>query len=352
MWGASLPASDASHATGPNAVVFGCAGPRLSADERAFFADANPLGFILFARNCLEPTQIRDLTGELRDAVGHADAPILIDQEGGRIQRLNPPHWRAAPTAASLGALAARDRVAAREAVRINAQLLGAELIALGIDVDCAPVLDVPVPGAHGIIGDRAFGTDPSLIGALGRASCEGFLSVGVAPVIKHIPGHGRARADSHLELPVVETPLDALAETDFVPFAANADAPYAMTAHVVFTALDPELPATLSEIVVEGIIRERIGFTGFLFSDDVGMKALAGPFTERTRAALGAGCDAVLHCSGDFAEMRAIAPVVPPLTSAARERFAAARRQIAAPAPFDSAAARERLDALLTKAA
>jgi beta-N-acetylhexosaminidase len=335
-----------------SAVVFGCAGPRLSADERAFFADTNPLGFILFARNCIEPAQIRDLTAALRESVRRPDAPILIDQEGGRIQRLNPPHWRAAPTAASLGALAVRDHVAACEAVKLNAQLLGAELIALGIDVDCAPVLDVPVPGAHGIIGDRAFGADPELIGTLGRASCEGFLSVGVAPVIKHIPGHGRARADSHLELPTVETSLDALAATDFAPFVANADAPYAMTAHVVFTALDPELPATLSEIVIEGTIRERIGFTGFLFSDDVGMKALAGPFADRARAALGAGCDAVLHCSGDFAEMRTIAPAVPPLSPAAQERFAAARRRMAAPAPFNSAAARDRLDALLTRAA
>ena len=332
--------------------MFGCAGPRLTADERAFFKDTDPLGFILFARNCVEPAQILDLTSALRDSVGRGNAPILIDQEGGRIQRLTPPHWRAAPTAASLGAVALRDRIAAREAVRLNAQLLGAELIALGIDVDCAPVLDVPVVGAHGIIGDRAFGTDPALIGELGRASCEGFLSVGVAPVIKHIPGHGRARADSHLELPIVETPLDALAETDFVPFVANADAPYAMTAHVVFTALDPELPATLSEIVIEGVIRERIGFNGFLFSDDVGMKALAGPLADRSRAALGAGCDAVLHCSGDFAEMREIAPVVPALTTAAHERFLAARRLVAAPTKFDALAACERLDALLARAA
>lgn len=332
--------------------MFGCAGPRLSADERAFFTDTNPLGFILFARNCIEPAQIRGLADELRATVGRTDAPILIDQEGGRIQRLTPPHWRKAPTAASLGALAGRDRFAAREAVRLNAQLLGAELLALGIDVDCAPVLDVPVAGAHGIIGDRAFGTDPALVGDLGRASCEGFLSVGVAPVIKHIPGHGRARADSHLELPTVETPLDVLAETDFAPFVANADAPYAMTAHVVYTALDPELPATLSEIVIEGIIRERIGFTGFLFSDDVGMKALAGPFADRARAALGAGCDAVLHCSGDFAEMRAIAPAVPSLTAAAHERFLSARKRVSAPAIFDALAARDRLDTLLARAA
>jgi len=336
----------------PRAVVYGCIGPKLTADERAFFRDADPLGFILFARNCVEPAQIRDLAAELRASVGRAAAPILIDQEGGRIQRLNPPHWRAAPTAASLGALAVRDRVAAREAVRLNAQLLAVELAALGIDVDCAPVLDVPVAGAHDIIGDRAFGADPALVGELGRAACAGFIAGGVAPMIKHIPGHGRARADSHLELPVVETPLDRLAETDFAPFVANADAPYAMTAHVVFTALDPELPATLSEIVVEGIIRERIGFKGFLFSDDVGMKALAGPLADRARAALGAGCDAILHCSGDFAEMRAIAPAVPPLSASAQARFGAARDRIAKPTAFDARAARDRLDALLTRAA
>jgi beta-N-acetylhexosaminidase len=183
----------------PRAIVYGCIGPKLTADERAFFRDADPLGFILFARNCVEPAQIRDLAAELRASVGRADVPILIDQEGGRIQRLSPPHWRAAPTAASLGALAVRDRIAAREAVQLNAQLLATELVALGIDVDCAPVLDVPVADAHGIIGDRAFGADPALVGELGRAACAGFIAGGVAPVIKHIPGHGRARTDSHL---------------------------------------------------------------------------------------------------------------------------------------------------------
>lgn len=333
-------------------MVYGCAGPRLTADERALFADANPLGFILFARNCVEPAQIRDLTAELRASVKRPDAPVLIDQEGGRIQRLNPPHWRAAPSAQALGALARTDRAAAREAVRLNARMLAHELLAVGIDVDCAPVLDVPVPGAHGIIGDRAYATDPELVGDLGRAACEGFLDGGVAPVIKHIPGHGRARADSHLELPVVETALDLLDETDFVPFVANADAAYGMTAHVVYTAVDPELPATLSELVIESVIRERIGFTGFLFSDDVGMKALSGPLADRARAALGAGCDAVLHCSGDLAEMRTIAAAMPPLSAAARQRFAAVRAKMRRPAAFDLAAADERLSALLARAA
>ena len=332
--------------------MFGCSGIRLTPDERALFAESHPLGFILFARNCVEPAQIRDLTAELRASVGRDDAPVLIDQEGGRIQRLNPPHWRAAPPAAAFGALAQTDRVAAREAVRLNAQLLAAELLALGVDVDCAPVLDVPVAGAHGIIGDRAFGTDPALVGDLGHAACEGFIAGGVAPVIKHIPGHGRARADSHLELPVVETPLDDLAKTDFAPFVVNADAPYAMTAHVVYTALDSKLPATLSTHVIDTVVRKRIGFDGFLFSDDVGMKALAGPLADRARTALAAGCDGVLHCSGDFAEMRELAASVPVLTSSAQARFARARRAVSKPTLFDPRAARDRLDVLLARAA
>ena len=336
----------------PTAIVYGCAGTRLTPDERALFAEANPLGFILFARNCVDPAQIKELTASLRASVGRDDAPVLIDQEGGRIQRLNPPHWRAAPSAAAFGALAQKDLMAAREAVRLNAQLLAAELLALGIDVDCAPVLDVPVKGAHGIIGDRAFGTDPVLIGDLGRYACEGFLAGGVAPVIKHIPGHGRAKSDSHLELPVVETSLDELTRTDFAPFVANANAPYAMTAHVVYTALDPKLPATLSAHVIDSVIRERIGFDGFLFSDDVGMKALTGAFSERARSALAAGCDGVLHCSGDFTEMRELAASVPAMTANAMARFASARRAVSKSITFDARAARDHLDALLARAA
>jgi beta-N-acetylhexosaminidase len=349
MSGASLPVDGGRT---PTAIVYGCYGTRLTPDERALFSESNPLGFILFARNCVDPAQIKDLTASLRASVGRADAPVLIDQEGGRIQRLNPPHWRAAPSAAAFGALAQKDLMAAREAVRINAQLLAAELLALGIDVDCAPVLDVPVAGAHGIIGDRAFGTDPVLVGDLGRYACEGFLAGGVAPVIKHIPGHGRAKSDSHLELPVVESSLDELARTDFAPFIANASAPYAMTAHVIYTALDAKLPATLSAHVIDSVIRERIGFDGFLFSDDVGMKALTGPFADRARAALTAGCDGVLHCSGDFAEMRALAASVPALTLSAQARFDRACSAVSKTVVFDSRAARDRLDTLLARAA
>jgi beta-N-acetylhexosaminidase len=336
----------------PAAVVFGCSGTRLTADERALFADCDPLGFILFARNCVEPAQIKDLTASMRDCIGRADAPILIDQEGGRIQRLNPPHWRAAPPAAAFGALAKTDLVAAKEATRLNAQLLASELLALGIDVDCAPVLDVPVEGAHGIIGNRAFSTDPTLVGELGRAACEGFINGGVAPVIKHVPGHGRAKADSHLELPVVDTPLEALAATDFVPFVLNADAPYGMTAHVVFTALDAKLPITLSKPAIDAVIRKRIGFDGFLFSDDVGMKALSGTFAERSRAALAAGCDGILHCSGDFAEMKDVAKATPSLSDAAQARFARAHAAASKPAAFDAREALARLDTLMMRAA
>jgi beta-N-acetylhexosaminidase len=336
----------------PRAVVFGCAGPRLTEDERAFFAACDPLGFILFARNCIDPGQIRALTTELRASVGRSDAPILIDQEGGRIQRLVPPHWRAAPTAAVFGALARRDLAAAREAVRLNAQLIAAELFALGIDVDCAPVLDVPVAGAHGIIGDRAFASDPALVGELGREACAGFMAGGVAPVIKHVPGHGRARADSHLELPVVGESAAILAETDFLPFKINADAPYAMTAHVVFNAIDPARPATLSPEVVGRVVREQIGFRGFLFSDDVGMRALSGPFEARTEAALAAGCDAVLHCSGDLAEMRAVAKCVPPLIDTAAARFADACARVSERLPFDTEQALQTLGTFLARAA
>lgn len=336
----------------PRAIVFGCSGPRLTEEERAFFGASDPLGFILFARNCVEPAQVRALTAELRSSVGRVDAPILIDQEGGRIQRLTPPHWRAAPTAAVFGALAQRDLAAAREAVRLNAQLLAAELRDLGIDVDCAPVLDVPVSGAHGIIGDRAFSGDPALVGELGREACAGFIAGGVAPVIKHVPGHGRARADSHLELPVVEESLDLLTRTDFLPFKINADAPYAMTAHVVFTAVDPKRPATLSPEGIARIVRGHIGFDGFLFSDDVGMQALSGPLGARAEAALAAGCDAVLHCSGDLTEMRAIAERVPRLTDLALARFASARARVSERVPFDTGEARERLDMVLMRAA
>jgi len=331
----------------PRAVIFGCSGPGLEPAERAFFAENDPLGFILFARNCDAPAQVRALVAGLRDAVGRDDAPVLIDQEGGRVRRLGPPHWRAAPAARVFGDLAEVDLDRAREATRLNAALIGAELAALGVDVDCLPVLDVPVAGAHDIIGDRAFSNDPAVVAALGRAACDGLLDAGVAPVVKHLPGHGRAGCDSHLDLPVVDAPHDALAASDFEPFRALADAPWGMTAHVLYTALDPDRCATLSPAVIGDVIRGEIGFDNALISDDIGMKALRGSFRDRAARALDAGCDVVLHCSGDMDEMRSVIEAVPPLAGPAAERVA--RAAVAKPGkPIDVEATEHRLAAVI----
>jgi beta-N-acetylhexosaminidase len=312
----------------PRAVIFGCAGLSLTAAEHDFFSRTNPAGFILFQRNCADPDQIRALTADLRACVGR-QAPILIDQEGGRVQRLKPPLWRAAPPAAVFAALAERDIMVARRAVWVNARLIAADLAALGIDVDCAPVLDVPVPGAHDVIGDRAFGTRIEVIAELGRAMCDGLVAGGVLPVIKHIPGHGRAMADSHLACPVVTASAESLAKQDLPPFKALADMPFAMTAHVVYTAWDDRV-ATLSAKVIDTIIRDAIGFDGVLMSDDLSMKALGGSFADRTRDALAAGCDVVLHCNGSIEEMAEIAAAAPPLSARAAQRWdrALSRRQ------------------------
>ncbi|TAN54887.1 MAG: glycoside hydrolase family 3 protein, partial [Magnetospirillum sp.] len=256
----------------PAAAIFGCAGLVLSEEERRFFAGANPLGFILFARNIESPEQVRVLVTALRASVGRADAPVLIDQEGGRVQRLRPPHWRKAPPGEPFARLAARDPAAAHEALRLNFRLIGRELADLGIDVDCAPVLDVPVAGAHDVIGDRAYGRTAALVSALAGEVMEGLLDEGVLPVIKHIPGHGRAMVDSHLALPVVEASRAELEAQDFPPFHALRHAPWAMTAHVVYTALDAAAPATTSAKVIAEVIRGAIGFNGVLVSDDLSM--------------------------------------------------------------------------------
>jgi beta-N-acetylhexosaminidase len=334
----------------PNALILGCSGTSLSNDERRFFRDADPLGFILFARNCETPDQVRALVAALRDCVGRADAAVLIDQEGGRVQRLRSPHWRDAPPAKVFADLYARDRQAAREAAFLNALLMARDLAALGISIDCAPVLDVPQSDAHDIIGDRAHGNNPQSVAMIGLAVCEGLLAGGVLPVIKHIPGHGRARADSHLELPVVSTPRAELEESDFPPFRDLADQPWAMTAHVVYTALDENQPATTSAIVIKEIIREQLGFDGVLVSDDIGMKALDGDFGTRAQRALAAGCDVALHCSGDRDEMIAVATGVGALTDAAFERVTSAERlrQNAQRSEMARDAALERLQALL----
>lgn len=331
----------------PRAVIFGLAGPFLDSAERAFFAAADPLGFILFARNCVSPEQIAVLTRELRHCVGRADAPVLIDQEGGRVQRLKPPHWRAAPAAERFGGLDERDAGAAVEAAWLNARLLAADLQPLGIDVDCAPVLDVRAPDGHGIIGDRAFGDSPQRVATLARATCEGLLAGGVLPVIKHIPGHGRATLDSHEALPVVDAPADVLQACDFAPFAALADMPLAMTAHVVYSAFDAA-PATTSTAIIRDVIRGRIGFDGLLISDDLCMRALAGSPGDRARSALAAGCDVVLHCNGELAEMRAVAQACAPLSPAGAERFARARALLRPPTAVDKTEAGQRLASLL----
>ncbi len=332
----------------PRAVIFGVSGPGLSDDERRFFADANPLGFILFSRNCVSPNQVRALVSDLRETVGCADAPVLIDQEGGRVARLGPPHWRRAPAAARFAEIANVDPSRAEEAARLNGRLLAAELTDLGIDVDCTPVLDIPQAGAHQVIGDRAFGDTPEQAARLGRATCEGLLAGGVMPVIKHLPGHGRATADSHFDLPVVDAAREELERVDFAPFRALNAMPWAMTAHVVYTALDPSAPATTSSVVIEQVIRGNIGFDGVLISDDLCMKALEGPPDRRAEAALAAGCDIALHCNGVLGEMEMVAAVCPPLTSAARARLSRAEAMRSSPGTFDVEAALERMDAML----
>ncbi|MDY0240926.1 MAG: beta-N-acetylhexosaminidase [Rhodospirillaceae bacterium] len=303
------------------AAIFGCASLRLSDAEKSFFAKVDPLGFILFSRNIDTPAQVAALVAEFRECVGR-DAPVLIDQEGGRVQRLRPPHWRKRPPMAVFGALAAKDRALACRAARLNAHLIAADLAALGINVDCAPLIDVPTLGSHDIIGDRAFAPDPVLVGELGRAVHDGLLDGGVMPVVKHIPGHGRAVVDSHLDLPVVDADMETLVGWDFPPFRVLADAPWAMTAHIIYRAIDLEHPATISPRVIGDVIRGVIGCRSFLLSDDLSMKALSGDFAQRTHASLAAGCDAVLHCNGDMAEMEAVAGALRPLSDAARERL------------------------------
>jgi len=300
------------------AILFSCAGDTLSAAERSFFAEANPLGFVLFQRSCRDPDQVRALISEFRDCVGRDDAPVLIDQEGGRVARLKPPQWPRYPAAAHLAALDD-----AEEAVRLGARLIADDLAALGVTIDAMPVLDLPVPGADNVIGDRAYGGDAARVARLGRAACAGLLAGGVLPIIKHIPGHGRARVDSHKALPVVDEDAAVLENTDFAPFQALRDMPWAMTAHIVFERIDARRPATLSPIVINDIIRGAIGFDGVLVSDDVEMGALAGSLGERVAGALAAGCDLVLHCSGELDAMREAAEAASPLTPAAVARIA-----------------------------
>lgn len=332
----------------PLAAILGCAGPELTAAERDFFKSVDPLGFIVFARNLIDPEQARRLTAELRASVGRPDAPILIDQEGGRVARLKAPHWRHPPAADKFGVIAAMDRARAAQAVRINHELMAAEMLDLGINVDCAPMVDVRAPGAHDVIGDRAFGSDPYLVADLGRAAAEGLMAGGVMAIVKHIPGHGRSTIDSHHDLPRVDADFDTLAETDFVPFRALNDIPWAMTAHIIYGAIDDKLPATLSPTVIAEVIRGEIGFPGLLLSDDLSMKALKGGLDELAQQSLEAGCDVVLHCNGDMAEMERVVRGSKPLSAVGQARYEQGQRRLNREPDLDRAEMLDELSALM----
>lgn len=326
-----------------SACILGCSGLELTPEERALFRDARPWGFILFKRNVGDPDQVRELIQSFRDCVDRSDAPVLIDQEGGRVQRLGPPHWRRYPTGRAYGEAGGGDPMLRRALARLGGRLLAHDLKALGINVDCAPVLDTPSPGAHDVIGDRAYGRDWETVAELGRAVAEGLLAGGVLPVIKHAPGHGRAGADSHLDLPVVDAAYDELEWTDFRPFRACSDMPMAMTAHVVYPAIDEGRPATTSPDAIR-LIRETLGFDGLLMTDDLSMKALCGAFEDRARQALHAGCDVVLHCNGDMNEMRGVLAGCGELKGEPLRRARAALNRIVREVePLDEAAARAR---------
>jgi beta-N-acetylhexosaminidase len=335
----------------PRAAIVGIAGSELRRAERRLFARHEPLGFILFRRNCSEPGQLRRLVADLRALTGRPDTPILIDQEGGRVARLAPPHWPARVCALRIGELAAEDLAVGREAAWLQARLIAAGLHALGISVDCAPVLDLALPGQDACIGDRAFAADPDLVGELGLAAIEGFLAGGVLPVIKHLPGHGRALVDSHQGLPVVDTSPDELAASDWRPFARCRHAPLGMSAHILYPALDPARPATQSDVIVREVIRGRIGFDGALLSDDLSMGALGGGLGERAAMALGAGCDIALHCNGDLEEMQQVLDSAGELAGASAERVARALACLRPPEPLDTEAAEARLTSLLNRA-
>lgn len=332
------------------AFISGCSGPVLSAAERDFFARTNPWGLILFKRNCETPEQLMALTSAFRAAVGRRNAPVFIDQEGGRVQRLGPPSnsWRRYPAARAYGEAFNANPLQGLRAARNVGRLMAEDLIASGITANCVPVLDVPQPDAHEIVGNRAYSDRIEAIMALARAHAAGFADGGVLPVIKHIPGHGRARADSHLELPVVGASRGELEAVDFPPFAAMADAPMAMTAHVVYTALDKTAPATLSKTVISGVIRRQIGFRGLLMTDDLSMKALSGSYAEKTALALAAGCDLVLHCNGQMDQMEEVAAAAGQMKGKALSRARAALKAARKPQPFDRKQALKDLEAVL----
>jgi beta-N-acetylhexosaminidase len=322
------------------AFITGVSGPALTDAEREFLRDAQPWGLIIFKRNVANPDALRALVDDARSVLSRA-APVLVDQEGGRVQRLCPPHWPKYPPAAAYGRLYDANRTEGLAAARLGARLIAADLVAVGIDVDCMPLADVPVAGADAVIGDRAFGAEPDKVSALAAAFAEGLQDGGVLPVVKHLPGHGRATADSHQRLPVVTAAKTVLEAIDFAAFRPLAGLPFAMTAHVVFTALDQTAPATTSPIIVREVIRGSIGFQGLLMSDDLSMGALSGSLGERTLAALGAGCDMALHCNGSMDEMRAVAEAAPVLAGDAARRAEAALARRKPAAEIDPAASR-----------
>ncbi|NRG18872.1 beta-N-acetylhexosaminidase [Rhizobiales bacterium] len=330
------------------AFICGASSTSLSIDERAFFAAERPWGLILFARNCHEPEQIRDIVAEFRECVADIDAPVLIDQEGGRVRRLRPPMVADYPPGDTYGRIFARDRHAGLRAAWLGARLIGGDLRDLGINVDCLPIVDVRFPDTDDVIGDRAYGDTPDQVAEIGRAIASGLEAAGVLPVLKHIPGHGRATVDSHHELPVVDAAKTDLYNVDFVPFRRLSDLPLAMTAHIVYRALDPQNCATHSSKVIAEIIRGEIGFDGCLMSDDVSMRALGGDMRERVTGLFAAGCDLALHCNGDFAEMRNVAAASPELRGKALVRANAAKARIHAPEPVDRGALREEFERLI----
>ena len=332
------------------AFITGISGLELNDAEREFIRAERPWGFILFRRNIETPEQVSKLVHELRNIVGAPDAPVLIDQEGGRVQRLGPPHWPVYPPGAVFGALYDIDPALGLGAARLSSRLISADLMDLGITVDCLPLADVPVEGSDAVIGNRAYGTEPGKVAAIARAVTDGLEQGGILPVLKHIPGHGRATADSHLRLPTVDTAKSELERTDFAAFQPLADLPMAMTAHVVFSALDPVHPATTSATIIAEVIRGVIGFQGLLMSDDVSMNALAGSIAERTRAIVTAGCDIVLHCNGKLEEMREVARETPELTGIALERAERALASRKPPQPFDRQAGWAELEALMDR--
>ncbi len=331
------------------AFICGLSGPFLTAAEAKFLAATRPAGIILFARNVQDPEQLSTLVSAILNEAGEdGKLLILVDQEGGRVQRLTKPHWQAYPPAAAFGVISRKARAEAKDAARLSAQLMARDLHTLGINTTCAPVLDVPVPGADSIIGDRAYSGDVDTVTGLGAAVAEGLLAGGVLPVMKHIPGHGRATADSHFALPTVDAPLSELAASDFAPFRSLRHLPMAMTAHVVFTAIDPSAPVTVSRKAISEVIRGHIGFDGLLMSDDLSMRALSGSLEERARACLAADCDLALHCNGSMEEMVSVAASSPYLEGKALLRFELAIGHLKEPQPFNRQAAEQaRMEAL-----